>query len=308
MTAGVSASSPMDVNSSDENANPSAVRRTRRKGKKDDIITLFEKLSNDISNKLSSVTFDIGNKISGIQDDINNIIKKDLDTIKSEILTINYKQSQFFDDLVNVKSSLELLIKGHDDLNDRVTKVTASTSSNAQECSALQAEIAKLQHESNAQQQRERSNNLEIMGVPDKMNENLHTYVEKIAHFAGVQLNSQDIIYVIRIQPRNANTGRPKNIIAKFNSKMLRDSILSGIRKKKGLTTADIGISGSLHRIYLNEHLTLSNKILYKTTRETAKVKKFQYTWIRDGKIFVRKNDTSPPIFIKDSTRLNEII
>lgn len=269
VTAGVSTSFPMDVNSSDENANPSAVRRAWRKGKKDDIITLFEKLSNDISNKLSSVTFD---------------------------------------DLANVKSSLELLIKGHDDLNDRVTKVTASSSSNAQECSALQAEIAKLQHESNAQQQHERSNNLEIMGVPDKINENLHTYVKEIAQCAGVLLNSQDIIYAIKIQPRSANTGRPKNIIAKFYSKMLRDSILSGIRKRKGLTTADIGISGSLQRIYLNEHLTLSNKLLYKTTRETAKVKKNQYTWIRDGKIFVRKNDTSPPIFIRDSTRLNEII
>lgn len=81
--------------------------------------------------------------------------------------------------------------------------------------------------------------------------------------------------------------------------RLLRDSILFGVRAKKGLTTADIQIDGDAKQIYISEHLTLTNKHLYLQARNKAKTSEYQYSWVRDGKIFVRKNDVSPVIFIK---------
>lgn len=55
-------------------------------------------------------------------------------------------------------------------------------------------------------------------------------------------------------------------------------------------------------------HLTHTNKILYKNTRDKTKAKNYQFTWIRDGKIFVRKDILSPKIFIKNGDDLQRII
>ncbi|CAG9790312.1 unnamed protein product [Diatraea saccharalis] len=100
----------------------------------------------------------------------------------------------------------------------------------------------------------------------------------------------------------------PKNIIAKLGNLLIKDTIISAIRRKKGLTSNDLGITTSNPwRIYINEHFTPFYKMLYKRTRETAAGANYQYTWIRNGKIFVRKNDTSPPLNIMEYKDLDNL-
>lgn len=132
-------------------------------------------------------------------------------------------------------------------------------------------------------------------------------YVLAIANKVNVAMTAADIEHVTRVQPFKKIPGRPKTIIAKLKTRLLRDFILSGVRKNKGMTTADIGLLGDSKDIYINEHLTAANKLIYKNARDKAKACKYQYVWVRDGKIFLRKDENSGSLVIKDLADLDEI-
>ena len=301
-------SSNSDIPSMDDNSKNAGRRVLKRKGREDDLSTMFEKFTSDISSKLNILNSDLCSKISEIQDDINTVIKRDLERIQSDINVINSNQSQLFTDMNDVKKSLDYYDEEQKDLRDNIKSIETNTVNNTAECSALKSEVAKLQSELNTMQQRDRQQNLEISGIPEKSNEDLVTYVVSISQYVGILITSADVVHATRIQPRIRNPGRPKLVVVKLVSKQLRDSILSGVRAKKGVNTENIGLLGEVKKIFLNEHLTPLNKMLYKNVRDSTKAKNYTYTWIRDGKIFVRKDDTSPKILIKDSADLQKII
>lgn len=288
-------------------------RRTFKRKNMDDALTsdltsLFSKFTDEITVKICNWKTELETKISGMQEDIKSAIKSDLDNIKTDIKHIDTRQSQLFADLSVVKESLCFYDKEQDDLKKRVNELSTVSKSNNSENSAMRQQIDNLHSELNTLQQRERKQNLEIMGVPEKTNEDLCNYLINIAKHAEIQLSSQDVEFITRVQPYTKVPGRPKTIIAKLKSNSLRDCILSGIRKKKGITTQDIGISGDIIKIFVNEHLTPSNKLLFKNTREKAASAHYLKPWVRDGKIFVRKNDTSQSFCIRDHSYLKKIV
>lgn len=302
-------SSNSDITTIDDKAPNVNIRRLKRKVRsEEDIAMLFEKFTLDIDAKLNSFNSDLGSKIYALQQDINTVIKQDLESIKVDIKNINIKQSEFHQELNGVKDALNFQNNEHKDLEKRVQKIETGAKVVGGDCEELRADVSKLQSELNILQQRERAENIEMSGIPERSNENLLTTIKKIGEYVGVQLSDSDVIHITRIQPRIKTAGRPKNIIVKFRTRLIRDSMLSGVRAKKGLSTSDIGIPGDSKKVYINEHLTPSNKVLHKNTREKCKAKNFQYCWIRDGKIFVRKNDTSSALLIQNAADLKKII
>ena len=66
-------------------------------------------------------------------------------------------------------------------------------------------------------------------------------------------------------------------------------------------------IEGLSDNLYINEHLTLSNKILYKEVRAAAKAKNYKFFWTKNGSIFVRKSDTSRVLLIKNKDGIRDM-
>lgn len=274
-------------------------RLRKRKFREDEysssmLLTRFDSFAKDITMKLGEIKNDLESKISNTHEEIKNTLKCDLDSIKCNLKSIEDKQNS--------------LLSNHADLVQRVDVIEIDSKTNNQEVRILKEQVLSLQSQINLQQQRDRIQNLEISGIPEKNNEQLNNILIAIANVAGLNLSDQDIEFVTRVQPRTKIPGRPKLIIAKMKSRLIRDSIISGVRAKKGLTTTDINFLGESKKIYVNEHLTPANKLLYKNTRQKASALKYQFTWIRDGKIFVRKDDTSPYILVKDMPDLDKLI
>lgn len=78
-----------------------------------------------------------------------------------------------------------------------------------------------------------------------------------------------------------------------------RDQVLSSYKSKRA-GQSGLNIPGVSPRLYINEHLTINNKILFREARLRAKESSFRYVWIKDGKIFVRKDENSRIIHIQD--------
>lgn len=170
-----------------------------------------------------------------------------------------------------------------------------------------ETEISDLKAQTNKQQQWSRMANLEIMGLPETKGEALCDIVIKIAKYAGVNLRPEEIEFATRVQPLQQKTGRPKSLVVKLRSRDLKDSILSGLRKCRGIDTTNIGLNGDPRRFFVNEHLTPMNKDLFRKTKTLAAEKAYRFVWVRNCNIFLRKNEECPVLTINSEKDLRKI-
>ncbi|KAL4701879.1 hypothetical protein ACJJTC_005176 [Scirpophaga incertulas] len=167
--------------------------------------------------------------------------------------------------------------------------------------------IAGLQSKLADLEQKSRNCNVEICNLPEKRGENLVAIVERIAKVINIPLSSHDINGVHRVALMDPKSSRPRNIILKLCSQIKRDNFVSAVRLIKGITTDKLEISGPPRSIYVNEHLTLANKKLFRQVREAALCGGYRYVWIKNGTILVRAKDTSPAFAIRSEKELCKI-
>lgn len=243
------------------------------------------------------------------------LMRSDVADIKNQLLSIRdtnekliSEHSQFKIELSSLRESLQFHSKEQDVLKSSVDAFDAkvkSMDSLGQELSKVRCQLNDLQMERNLQNQRDRLNNLEISGIPEKRNENIKQYLVSIAKLLAVQMPDDEIVHIHRVPTRVS--GRPKNIIVKFKSLIMKDSFISAMRKRRSLSTSDIGVSGDPFPVYLNEHLTPFYKDLYKKAKEAKRTAGFQYIWVRNCKIHLRRNDNSPALIIKSLDDITKI-
>lgn len=268
-------------------------------------LELMEQISNTIRSTVESTISEKFNKFSSDLDNIKVEMKKitnDNTKISTSISEINCRLNEF-------ETSNNFASNRQDDFDSRLSLIEQRASNNEQYGSdivELKNKCALLCSELKTRQQWDRLLNLEIIGVPETNNEDLVKVLTQIAKFVDVIITPNDIEFANRIQPKQSKPGSPRTIIAKLKNRAVKDNILAGIRRFHGITRSDIGMQGT-QRIFVNEHLTLDNKNLYKKCRDLATMRSYKYIWIRNCKIFVRRDDKSPKIAINKDTDLEKI-
>lgn len=92
---------------------------------------------------------------------------------------------------------------------------------------------------------------------------------------------------------------RPPAILVRFTNSTKAEAWLA--KRNTGLTSHNIiGKEGSLtSKIFINENLTLTNRELHWNARVCAKKLNFKYVWVKNGRIYMRKEENSTVIPIK---------
>jgi hypothetical protein len=166
--------------------------------------------------------------------------------------------------------------------------------------------VQSLENKLSVMEQHTRECNIEITNVPERRNENLINLLMNIGSVVKQPVLATDIVSVHRVPHADQKDTRPKNIIVKFTTRILRDNIVASCRSMKGLNT-ELGLTGTVRNIYVNEHLTLKNKQLFRETRDRAKSCDLKYVWIKLGTILTRKTDSSPVLAIRSEHDLAKI-
>lgn len=161
-------------------------------------------------------------------------------------------------------------------------------------------------------EQAARSRNLEIHGIPEKETENLPDIIAKIGTSIGHAITVDMIEYTHRVPSNSKHSPKdlPKVVVLGLSSKKYRDSIMTAVKNKRlenNSRNSGLAVPGFPKNIYINEHLTLANKILHKQAREAARNKNYEFVWVKNGSIFVRKSATAPVLHIKSSDFLNKM-
>nr|XP_049696601.1 uncharacterized protein LOC110382412 [Helicoverpa armigera] len=160
--------------------------------------------------------------------------------------------------------------------------------------------VAKLEAKIDSMEQQARQCNIEVCNLPEKNKENLVTIIESIGNVVSFPVSHNDVISIHRVPHAHQQDNKPKNVIVKLKSRILRDNLLSAYRKKKSIKSDQLGISGAAVSVYLNEHLTLSNKALFRKCREAANANGFKYVWliIPEQHGFVQRRSTTTNLMI----------
>ncbi|KAL4711717.1 hypothetical protein ACJJTC_003484 [Scirpophaga incertulas] len=119
--------------------------------------------------------------------------------------------------------------------------------------------------------------NIEIVGLPETPNESPVNLAIKIASHAGVQLQPTQVESAYRVQPMKRVAGRPKPIIVRLQSRILKDQIISVGRR------------------------------LLNATKANAKAMSYKFVWVRNCNIFLRKNEEAPVITVNSEKDLQKI-
>ncbi|CAB0008861.1 unnamed protein product [Nesidiocoris tenuis] len=141
------------------------------------------------------------------------------------------------------------------------------------------------------------SNELEIQGIPGNNSDKDIDIFVKICEHIKVKFDERDITSIRRIKPTRQKMGHSTIIVA-FRDSVVRQKILESKKTTPSLMLKDIGID-SPGKLFLNERLTPANRQLYWLARQT-KTLGFKFCWIKNGNIFIRKNENTPLIKITD--------
>lgn len=234
-----------------------------------------------------------------IRDEIKLEIQSQINAVKTVAENLSEEQTKIKKDLVEVQGRVS-------SVENKILNL-ASLPKNLE---VAHEKINKLKKDNEHIRQYSMLNNVEISGIPFSKGENLISILRSICTRVGFTLAESDIdtIHRVRRFQNNAqNNTRPPAIVARFTQRRRKDDFLAAVRVRRGLTTADIQIQGPAITIYVGDHLTPTNKLLLKRARELKVEFNYQYVWVRDCKIFMRKNDNSKILYIYDDSDLAKI-
>ncbi|KAJ0169576.1 hypothetical protein K1T71_012141 [Dendrolimus kikuchii] len=314
-----------DLSKLREQDNSSGTRLGRKKKREDEItealadfraeiLSSFKEFTKTQCNALSSLSVDLKHVIDQVESikSSHEKLEQEQGKLKNELSVLNknteIRLMAYEGKLDTLQNSVKFSCDQYEDINVKINSLHEKSNiieSMESKYNTLLNNYSALQREFNSNNQRDRLLNIEIVGIPELKNENLETFILNIAKAAGVNLSVDDILDANRITPKSKLHGRPRNIVVKLKNRILKENIISGTRRNR-ITTKDLDLPGDSKPIFINEHLTPYNKQLLKTCKDIAKTKLYQYVWTRNGRIFVRKNDTTPAFQIVEEGDINK--
>ena len=152
---------------------------------------------------------------------------------------------------------------------------------------------------------------VEIRGLPVGSECANTNDVLKVAEKIGVDLAPCEISVSHPLPSRTVATTQGGNtrlnaIIVKFVRRDVKEKFYHARKNLKNLTASDFGYQ-SRNKVYINENLTRKNKELFNSTLKIKKEKGFKYIWTNQGRIYLRKNEASSPVHIKNQSDLQRM-
>ncbi|XP_013198361.2 uncharacterized protein LOC106141255 [Amyelois transitella] len=229
-------------------------------------------------------------------------IKTEIMTLRQDYISLKTTVNTMDTELKSLKYSVQVQSEEHSSLARRVDEL--SKTADEQTCQV----VSQFEHKIDALEQQARQCNIEMCNIPERRNEDLMGIVNAIGDAIKSQVTQRDIVSVHRVPHAQQGGRQPKNIIVKFLTRLQRDNFLSNFRRIKSLSTDKVGIPGTPSTIFINEHLTLQRKQLFRKCREAAREHHFKYVWIKNATILMRERDDSPALAVRGEVDLTRIL
>lgn len=164
----------------------------------------------------------------------------------------------------------------------------------------LEDENLKLNKRMNDFEQYSRRSNLQINNIPMGPDESVQNIICEMGLKIGVTIDYKTDIQAAHRVPTSSGLIQP--IVVKFSNRQMRNDFLIKAKKTKlnckNLESVKNLLFSAENKIYVNDHLSPTNKKLFYEARKCVKEEKAKATWTYDGKVYIRRDELSSPILI----------
>lgn len=246
------------------------------------------------------------------ESNLRDILKQELSSTITKLVTAQLNTIN--DQITGFCESMSFMSAQFEEMKAVMAEKSAIINNLHKENEQLRTSVKDLTTRLNIVESHLRECNVEINGIPEHRSENLVNTMVQLGQVVKNPLAMDDIQHVTRVAKLNKNSDKPRSVIVKLRTTKNRDALLAAVAQfnKKNpndkLSSHHLGMGGTRAPIYVSEHLTPGSKSLHAAARIKAKEMKYRFTWIRNGKIFVRKDEFSQAILIRSEDSLKLII
>lgn len=208
---------------------------------------------------------------------------------------------------LNIKDSVAYLSAQNEEFKRKIENLEGQIREDRKYINILEGKIEDMQKDC-------RKSNFEIKNVPKKSNESKENLIEMIVSLSenvGSQLTKNDVKDIYRIRGKNDNIQNTP-IVVETSSTFVKNDVLKmcksfNLKHKEKLSGKLLGFrSEHTHNIpiFVSEHLTAKASRLHFLARDLVKSKQYKFCWTAYGKVYVRKDETSAIIQIKNESQI----
>jgi Baculovirus FP protein len=177
-------------------------------------------------------------------------------------------------------------------------------------CVSLENTVYTMEREADSAKREKLAGNLIIHGVPCSSDEVPTQIVLDIATTLGYSLGEESILSCSRLTNSSKQTTSKAPLMVKFSNPAMKRELVSRFRKKKILLLSDVYNNyprDDRVKISLRDDLTLLQRTLYKEAKNIQQIFQLRFAWMKDGDIFVRKEENTKVYAINSKTDLLKV-
>ncbi|XP_046963349.1 uncharacterized protein LOC124532483 [Vanessa cardui] len=218
-------------------------------------------------------------------------LAEEMRLLRLELMSVTREITSFRVELTRMNDNMAEFNKRVDNVEERLTSLEEKNSGSVDQ--NLNNVIAQLKSDINDREQKSLINDIQITGLPERSGENAVHLTLAVTKKLGLALDSCDIVSAERAGPHRAllsseERQRPRPVIVRLARRSLRDDIIKAARVRRGTDTSGV-TDGDPSRVYINEHLTRFNRLLFYKAREEGKRHGWRFIWTREGRIYMRR-------------------
>lgn len=263
-------------------------------------ITIRDKrrrLSDENYDELTAFKMEMRSLFESFQETQNkkiDIMCKNIEKVMAQTSTIkntNQDIEKSLDFMTNELKNLQTKIEG---LEGQRKEVVSQITKVEEKCELLEKSLKKTC--------------IEIKFVPRAESENKETlfnYIQHLAQNLEITLHPSELRDVYRIP--NRKDPSKSVIVVELANTLTKHKFLSSSRKfnkTRKLNVSHLGIKSNTSPLFLSEVLTANSRRLHFLAREFARQEKYQFCWTSNGNIYLRKQEGSPYILVKNESQL----
>lgn len=246
-----------------------------------------------------------------VREEVRILLQESIGTLNS---TMSVRLTELNEQIGDLRASVNFMSSEFDDMKKSTVTCQNEMRLIKKENDCLRNELNNLSRKLTQIDQLSRASNMEIQCVPEHRSENILNIVKKLGNTVKMPIKDSDVLFCSRIAKQNQESTRPRTILVKLNSPRTRDSILSAVmtynkqNAQQKLNSSDLGFGpNEKTAVFVTENLSPENKNLHSAARHRAKELKYKFVWVRGGRIYMRKTESSEMIYVRNIDTLNKL-